>query len=369
MSTTRRFSSSRWTASQSVATRESTLSILLLPDIVFASVGFGEPAGLVLVVFAQAALDHLVLQVVFEVLDPTPWPQVELPHEVVTAEGALQLLHGVLGPYLIYPALEAAPGLLGDAPPPRRAPRYVGPGELEEHVHVRELLLAARQVSVPDKAPDRRVAPRVPARGVPVGAHVVRDEVRDGVYVVLRVGEALHRPARYGGPDVLVAVEVDLLRERTPPAALAFPLFGAPLHVLRPAVGATVLVGERPRLPNVVEEGRLAQDGVGLHAPDHDQGVLEDVLVVELGLLLHVDRLHELGHHVRHEAETHQRPQARGYVIREEDLLELLPLALGGDARQPAGVVADRLLEVWRYGEGPLRPGKGRLEADGAQHP
>src|SRR5215210_4615373 len=128
MSTTRRFSSSRWAASQSVVSRGSRFSMLLLQDIVLADVGFGEPAGFVLVVFAEAAFDHLVLQVVFESLDPTPRPHIELLHEVIAAERALQRLDGVLGPYLLNPALEAAPGLLGDAPPPQRAPRDVGPG-------------------------------------------------------------------------------------------------------------------------------------------------------------------------------------------------------------------------------------------------
>src|SRR5215211_997357 len=258
MSTTRRFSSSRWAASQSVVSRGSRFSMLLLQDVVFAGVGFGEPAGFIFVVFTEAAFDHLVLQVIFERLDPTPGSHVELLHEIVAAERAFQLLDGVLGPYLLNPSLEAAPGLLGYAPPPRCAPRDVGPGEPEEHVHVGKLPLATRKVRVPDKAPDRGVAPRVPARGVPVRTHVVRDEVGDGVYVVLRVGEALHRPARYGGPDVLVPVEVDLLREDTPPADLALSFLGAPLHTLRPAVGAAVLVDERPRLPDVVEEGRLA---------------------------------------------------------------------------------------------------------------
>src|SRR5215203_4535399 len=105
MSTTRRLSSSRWAASQSVVTRGFTFSMLLLPEIVFASVGFGEPAGLVFVVFAQTSFDYLVLQVVFESLDPTSRSPVELLHEVVAAKGALQLLHGVLGPYLVHPAL------------------------------------------------------------------------------------------------------------------------------------------------------------------------------------------------------------------------------------------------------------------------
>src|SRR5215210_1245545 len=325
--------------------------MLLLRDVVFPHVFLGQGAGSVFVVFAETSFDDLVLQVVFEAPDPTPRPQAELLHKVVAAKGALQLLHGVLGPHRIDPAPEAAPGLLGDTPPPRGAPRDIGPGEPQERVDVGELSVAAREVRIPDKAPYRGVAPRVAARGVPVRAHVVGDEVGDGVYAVFRVGEASHRPARYGRPDVLVAVEVDPLRYGTPPADLTLSLPGALVNTLRPAIGAAVFVDERPRLPDVVEESRLAQNGVGLDAGDYDQGVLEDILVVELGLLRDVDGLHELGHHVGHEPETHQRPQTGSHVLGEQDLLELLPLALGGDALEPGGVVTDRRFEVGRRRE------------------
>src|ERR687898_1643862 len=346
-----------------------SLHLLLLQHVVLADVGFGEHAGSVLVVLAETSFDYFALQVVFESFDPTPGPHTKLLHEIVAAQGTLQLLDGVFGPYFLNPAPEAAPGLLGDAPAARRAPRDVGPGEPEEHVHVLEHLVAAREVRGPDKPPDRGVAPRVLARGVPVRTHVVGDEVGHGVYVIPGVGETLHGPARYGGPHVLVAVEVDPPGDSAPCATLALPLLGALPRALRPAVGAAVLVDQRSRLPDVVEESRLAQDRLGLDAGDHDQGVLEDVLVVELGLLLDVEGLHKLGHYVGHEAESHQRPETGLYVFGEEDLLELLPLALGGDALQPAGVVADRLLEILRHGKGLLRLRKGRLEADGAQHP
>src|ERR671910_535431 len=341
---------------------------LLLEDGVLAGVGFGERAGCVLVVLAEAAFDHLVLQEVFEVLDPTPRTPVELPHEVVAAQGALELLHGVLGPDLVHPAPEAAPGLFSDPPPPGRTTRNVRPRQLEEHVHVGEHVLAAGEVGVPDETPDRRVGPGVASRGVAHRPHVVGDEVGDGVYVVLRVGEALHRPARYGRPHVLVAVEVDLPGDSAPCATLALPLLGALPRALRPAVGAAVLVDQRSRLPDVVEESRLAQDRIGLDAGDHDQGVLEDVLVVELGLLLHVGSLHELGHNVGHEPQTNQRPQTRRHVLGDQYLLELLPYALGGDALQPASVVTDRPFQILRHCERLLRLRQSRLEADGAQH-
>src|SRR3954468_1103973 len=138
MSTTLTSPSRRWSASQSVVTRGSKFCISLLEDGLLAGVGFGEFVGSFPVVLTQASFYHLVLQVVFEDLDPTPWTPVELLHEVVAAQGALQLLHGVLGPNLVHPALEAAPGLLGDLPPPRRAPRDIRPRQLEEHIHVRE---------------------------------------------------------------------------------------------------------------------------------------------------------------------------------------------------------------------------------------
>src|SRR5215212_1280658 len=356
ISTTRRSSSSRWAASQSVVTRGSLFSILRLQDVVFPHVFLGQSARFVLVVLAEASFDDLVLQVVFETLDPTSRPQAELLHQVVAIEGALQLLHGVLGPNLVHPATEAAPGLLGDTPPPRGAPRDICPGQPEEHVDVGEFPVAAREVRIPDKAPHGGIAPGVAARGVPVRAHVVGDQVGDGVYVVFRVGEASHRPSRYGRPDVLVTVEVDPLGYGTPPADLTLSLPCALANTLRPAVGAAVLVDERPRLTDVVEESRLAQNGVGLDAGDHDQGVLEDVFVVELGLLLDVDGLHKLGHHVGHEPETHQRPQTGRHVPGEQDLLELLPLALGGDALEPVGVVTDRRFEVGRYRERFLGP-------------
>src|SRR5215204_5257196 len=216
MSTMRTPEASRCSVSQSVVTRGSKCSIaLLLEEVVFAGVGLGELAGLL-----------LVAEVVFEDLDPTSRPAPELPHEVVTIQRALEPLYGVLGPDLIHPFLEAAPGLLGDAPPPRGAPGDVRPGELQEHVHIDERPVATREVRVPDKAPDRGVAPRVAAHGVPVRAHVVGDEVGDGVYVVLRVGQPAHRAARFRGPDVLVAVEVDLLRNGPAAAALALALLG-----------------------------------------------------------------------------------------------------------------------------------------------
>src|SRR3954447_5677588 len=105
MSMTRMFGSSRWPASQSVLTRGSEFCMLLLEDGVLTGVGFGELAGFVLVEFAEAAFDHLVLEVVFEDLDPTPRTPLELLHEVVAAQGALELLHSVLGPDLVHPAL------------------------------------------------------------------------------------------------------------------------------------------------------------------------------------------------------------------------------------------------------------------------
>src|SRR5918998_316880 len=244
MSTTRRSGSARRRASQSVLTRESRFftALLLLEEVVFAGVGFGELAGPLPVVLAEAALDYLVLEVVFERLDPTPRPPAELAHEVVAVERALEPLYGVLGAHLVHAPTEAAPRLLGDASPPGRAPGDVRPGEFQEHVHVGELPVGARQVRVPDKAPDRGVAPRVAAHGVAHRSHVVGDEVGDGVYVVLRVGQAPHRPARYSGADVLVAVEVDLPRHGPAAAFLALALPRLPLRALRAAVGAAVLV-------------------------------------------------------------------------------------------------------------------------------
>src|SRR5215204_5445096 len=257
MSTTRTSSSPRWSASQSVVTRGSRFFISLLEDGLLAGVGFGEFAGSVPVVLAQASFHDFVLQVVFEDLDPTPRSPVELLHEVVAAQGALQLLHGVLGPYLVHPTLEAAPGLLGDTPAPRRAPRDVRPGQLEEHVHVGEHALATGEVGVPHEAPDGRVGPGVPPRRVAHRPHVVGDEVGDGVYVVFGVGEAPHGPAGYGGPHVLVAVEVDLFGNGAPPADLALSLLGRLARALRAAVSAAVLVDQRPRFPDIVEEGGL----------------------------------------------------------------------------------------------------------------
>src|SRR5919107_2492177 len=169
MSTMRTAGSSRRPASQPVVTRGSKFSILLLlEEVMFAGVGLGELAGLLPIVLTEAALYDLVLKVVFEGLDPASRPAPELPHELVAIQRALELLHGVLGPDLIHPASQAAPGLLGDAPPPRGAPCYVRSSQLEEHVHVRKLPIAAREVRVPDKAPDRGVTPRVAARSVPV---------------------------------------------------------------------------------------------------------------------------------------------------------------------------------------------------------
>jgi hypothetical protein len=126
-----------------------------------------------------------------------------------------------------------------------------------------------------------------------------------------------------------------------------------------------------------VEKGGLAKDGelplahagFTLDARDHYQGVLEDVLVVELGLLLDVHRLHELRHDVSHETQAHEGSQTQRDVLRGKDLLELVPDALGGDALEPVGVLPDGALEVRRQSKGPLRLAQGRLEANRPQHP
>src|ERR671914_2225586 len=93
-----------------------------LEEFVVAGVGFGELAGSLFVVFAQATFDYLVLQVVFESLDPAPRSAAELLHELVAVEWALEPLDLVFGAHFVHTVLEAAPGLLGYAPPPRGAP-------------------------------------------------------------------------------------------------------------------------------------------------------------------------------------------------------------------------------------------------------
>src|SRR5918997_4800949 len=151
MSTTRRSGWFRCSASQSVVTRgswsvgiSSTPSMLVgretrsgfsrvLPpapeQAMFEGVGLGEGAGAFLVLLAEAAFDDLVLEVVFEDPDPGPRVPAELAHELVAVERALEPLDRVLGANLLHALPEAAPGLLGDAPAPRGAPRDIGPGE------------------------------------------------------------------------------------------------------------------------------------------------------------------------------------------------------------------------------------------------
>src|ERR671910_1999299 len=271
MSTTRTSGPFRCSVSQSVEVRGSKFFIsLLLEYVVFAGVGFGDLAGLFFVILAETALYDLVPEVVFEGPDPRPRPSPELQHEVVAVERALKPLHGVLGPNLFDPTFQAAPGRLGDAPAQRRAPRDVRPGELQEHVHVSEHPVAAREVGVPDKAPDGGVAPRVPARGVPVRAHVVSDEVGGGVYGVVRVGKPAHRPPGDAGADVLVAVEVDLLGHGPATAVFALAFVRRLLQALHAAVRAAVLVDKGARLADVVEKRGLAQNGVRLDVRDHD---------------------------------------------------------------------------------------------------
>src|SRR5918998_2614926 len=153
MSTIRTPGSRRCSSSQSVLTRGSKAIALLLEYVVLAGVGLCELASSLLVVLAQPALDDLVLEVVFERPDPGARLPAELPHELVAVERALEPLYGILGPDLVHALLQAAPRLLGDAPPPRSAAGDVGSGKLEEHVHVGELSIAAREVRVPDKAP------------------------------------------------------------------------------------------------------------------------------------------------------------------------------------------------------------------------
>jgi hypothetical protein len=120
---------------------------------VFLYIGFSEVSGLFGIVLAQAAFYHLVFEVGFLRFDPGSRRTAEHLYEIVPVERALARLHGVLRPDLIHPAFQAAPGLLGDAPPPRGAPRDVRPGELEEHVHVRELPVSAGEVCIPDRVP------------------------------------------------------------------------------------------------------------------------------------------------------------------------------------------------------------------------
>src|SRR5215203_2688796 len=97
--------------------------------------------------------------------------------------------------------------------------------------------------------------------------------------------------------------------------------------------------------------------------------MLEDVLMVELGLLLDVHRLHEFRHDVQHQPETHKRTQAPGHGLGRQYLLELLSYTLGADARKPVGVLPDRRLEIRRYRERLLRSSKRRLKAHRPQHP
>src|SRR4028118_292936 len=371
MSTTRTSGSSRWSCSHSVSTRGSKLSTLLLlsEEAVFAGEGLGQLSGPVRVVLGEAAFDDLALKKCFDGFDPTPRRPAEDAHEVVAVERALQLLDGVLGPYLLHPVAQALPGCHGDVPPPGGAAGYVRAGELEERIHVGQHPAAPLEVGVPYEAPDGRVAPRVAPHRVAHRAHVVGDEVGHGVDVVFGIGQGLHGAARDGGPDVLVAVEVDLLRDRAPAADLALALIRRLLCALGAAVGAAVLVDEGAGLADVVEKGGLAEHGRVLDGLDRARGVLEDVLVVELGLLLDLHRLHELGHDERHEPEAHEHAQARRDVLRAEDLLELVPDALGAYAPQPTGVLPDRPFQVRREREGPLGPRQGGLEAYRAQHP
>src|SRR5918992_2457084 len=150
MSTTRRSGSFRCSLSQSVPTRESPflISLLLSEEVVLADVSLGQFTSPPSIVFVQTALDDLALEIVFYVLDPTPTAPLEVLHQVVAVQGTLELLHGIQSPYLIHPVFKAAPGLLSHAPPSRGAAGYVCPSELEEHVHVGELLVATAEVGI-----------------------------------------------------------------------------------------------------------------------------------------------------------------------------------------------------------------------------
>jgi hypothetical protein len=80
-----------------------------------------------------------------------------------------------------------------------------------------------------------------------------------------------------------------------------------------------------------VEKSRLAQNGIVLDVLCHYEGVLEDVFMVELRLLLDVQRLHKLWHDIQHEAEAHKSTQPSRCVVGGQDLLQLLPYAFGAD--------------------------------------
>src|SRR4028118_709070 len=133
MSTTRTSGSSRWSCSHSVSTRGSKLSTLLLlsEEAVFAGERLGQLAGPVPVILGEAAFDDLALKKVFDGFDPTPRGPAEDAHEVVAVERALQLLDGVLGPYLLHPVAQALPGRHGDVPSPGGAAGYVAAGRAE----------------------------------------------------------------------------------------------------------------------------------------------------------------------------------------------------------------------------------------------
>src|SRR4028118_650553 len=132
MSMTRTSGSSRWSCSHSVSTRGSKLSTLLLLSVeaVFAGERLGQLAGAVLVVLGEAAFDDLALEVIFDGFDPTPRGPAEDAREVAAVERALQLLDGVLGPYLLHPVAQALPRRHGDLPSPGGAAGSVGAGEL-----------------------------------------------------------------------------------------------------------------------------------------------------------------------------------------------------------------------------------------------
>src|SRR4028118_1368400 len=124
MSTTRTSGSSRWSCSHSVSTRGSKLSTLLLlsEEAVFAGEGLGQLSGPVRVVLGEAAFDDLALKKCFDGFDPTPRRPAEDAHEVVAVERALQLLDGVLGPYLLHPVAPAPPGPRRAGPSPPGGP-------------------------------------------------------------------------------------------------------------------------------------------------------------------------------------------------------------------------------------------------------
>ena len=133
------------------------------------------------------------------------------------------------------------------------------------------------------------------------------DQAAHGSDVVGRIPQGAHPLLGHAGPDDLVVVERHTVRSE----------------------------GARLGLPHVVEQRRQPQDPVVARgALDDGDGVGQHVLVAVDGVLLQAEG-RQLGQELVGQARLDEEPQAPARLLDDQQLVELIADALGGDDLEP----------------------------------